>query len=95
MSPSIKSAGKDTILTYSLKSITELHTALEEIYELLRRSGDKYEYLQKKKTTGIKIGEGSDAAPAVRMEFTLPVRVTSLSFSENSLKTRQNGSSRL
>lgn len=82
MSPSIKSAGKETILTYSLKSIWSLHSALEEVFELLRRSGNKYEYLQNKKATGIKIGENTGDDTEIRMEFILPVRVTDMSFSD-------------
>ena len=82
MSPSIKIAGKRTVLNYTLKSIGDLHSALEQVFELLRRSGNKYEYLQNKKATNITIEEGSGDGTDVRMEFILPVRIADMSLSE-------------
>lgn len=86
MAPSIKIAGKQTVLTYTLQSIGGLHSALEQVFELLRRSGNKYEYLQNKKATNIAVEENPEDKTQIRMEFILPIRIADMSLSEQALK---------
>jgi hypothetical protein len=86
MVPSIKIAGKQTVLTYTLQSIRGLHSALEQVFELLRRSGDKYEFLQHKRATNITVEENPEDQTQIRMEFILPVRIADMSLSEQTQK---------
>lgn len=86
MIPSIKIAGKQTVLAYTLQSIGGLHSALEQVFELLRRSGNKYEYLQNKKATDITVEENPEDNTQIRMEFILPVRIADMSLSEQAPK---------
>jgi len=82
----MKIAGKQTVLTYTLQSIGDLHSALEQVFELLRRSGNKYEFLQNKRATNITVEENPGDDPEVRMEFILPVRIADMSLSKQTQK---------
>ncbi len=86
MTPSIKIAGKQTVLTYTLQSIGNLHSALEQVFELLRRSGNKYEFLQNKRATKIMVEKNPEDQTQIRMEFILPVRIADMSLSEQTQK---------
>jgi len=82
----MKIAGKQTVLTYTLQSIGDLHSALEQVFELLRRSGNKYEFLQNKRATNITVEENPGDDTEVRMEFILPVRIADMSLSKQTQK---------
>ena len=86
MAPSIRIAGKQTVLTYTLRSIGGLHFALEQVFELLRRSGNKYEFLQNKRATNITVEQNPEDRTQMRMEFILPVRIADMSLSEKAQK---------
>jgi hypothetical protein len=86
MSPSIKIAGKQTILTYTLESIGGLHAALEQVFGLLRRSGNKYEFLKNKRATNITVEQNPEDRNQIRMEFTLPLRIADMRLSKRPRK---------
>ena len=86
MTPSIKTAGKQTVLTYTLSSLGGLHSALDQVFDLLRRSGNKYEFLQNKRATNIMVETNPEDQAQIRMEFILPVRIADISLIEQSPK---------
>ena len=82
MSPTIKISGQKTVLTYALHSVGELNIVIDQIIELLRRSGNQYEYLKNKKATQINIEQDPNNPALVRVEFVLPQRISDMSLSE-------------
>ena len=80
--PIVTSVKNRLILSYKIKSIKTLNTAVKQVFGILRIIVKRNDFLQVKKSTVIRVDKPKEKGQNFRMHFIIPINIRDISVVE-------------
>ncbi|MBD3216928.1 MAG: hypothetical protein GF310_01535 [candidate division Zixibacteria bacterium] len=80
--PIVTSVKKRLILSYEMKSIKNLSTAVKQVFGILRIIVRRNDFLEVKKSTVIRVDKPQEKGQNFRMHFIIPINIRDISVVE-------------